>query len=202
MPGKRYQHILLLAHGAGAGMEHPFMESLAARFEKAGIATLRFQFPYMEEGKRRPDRPAVAHAAIQQAFLRALDYGKKYHADVFAGGKSFGGRMVSQAAALGLISGAYGLIFFGFPLHAAGKPGTQRAEHLSVVSHSMLFFQGTRDALADPVLIRKTVDILKNAKLCMFEGADHGFRTPKSSRMSADMVMDQMVDESVQFMSS
>ncbi len=201
-PAVEFRYILLLAHGAGAGMEHPFIAGLADRFEHQNIATLRFQFPYMEEGKKRPDRPAVAHAAIEAAFGRALEYGDRYGLPVFAGGKSFGGRMISQWAALGGLSEAKGLIFFGFPLHAAGKPDTKRAEHLADVPHGMLFHQGTRDALAELRLISQAVEKLHHARINILEGADHSFRTLKSSGVSPDQILDRIVEVSVGFMSA
>src|ERR1700684_3991122 len=136
----------VFAHGAGAGMTHPFMETVAAGLAERHVATLRYQFPYMEKASRRPDPPAIAHAAVRAAVAEA---GRCCPGMLLiAGGKSFGGRMTSQAQALEPLGGVHGLAFLGFPLHPAGKPSTDRATHLSVVRIPMLFLQGTRDPLA------------------------------------------------------
>src|SRR5262249_40886044 len=149
---------LVLAHGAGAGMTHPFMATAAAELADRGIATLRYQFPYMERGSRRPDSPKVAHAADRAA----VDEAARHFADLplFAGGKSFGGRMTSQAQAVAPLPGVRGLAFLGFPLHPAGKPSDDRARHLFAVRIPMLFLQGTRDVLADPRLIAEVASSL------------------------------------------
>lgn len=196
---KQVKAILVIAHGAGAGMTHPFMESLAEVFEQKKIATLRFNFPYMEKGGRRPDGPAVAHAAIEAAFGRAQKYGKKYDAPVYVGGKSFGGRMTSQLLANNGLKESKGLILFGFPLHAPGKQSTDRAAHLKEIRKRMLFHQGTRDTLADNKLIHQVVTGLKSAKLHILEGADHGFKTLKSSGTTLEDQIAKIVSESNKF---
>ncbi len=171
--------ILVLAHGAGAGMNHPFMKSTSDELNQRAIATLRFNFAFIEQKKGRPDFPAVAHATIEAAILMAE---KKFAGlPLFAGGKSFGGRMTSQLMASKPISSVMGIIFFGFPLHQPGNPGVERADHLNEVKVPMLFLQGTRDALADFSLIQKIVNGLKKSKLVSFEGADHSFKAPKQN---------------------
>src|SRR3954452_11717995 len=146
---------LVLAHGAGAGMAHPFMATIATGLGERGIASLRYQFPYMEKGGKRPDSPAVAHAAVRAAVAEAAR--RCPGLPLLAGGKSFGGRMTSQAQAIAPLPGVRGLVFLGFPLHPPGKPSTERAEHLADVAIPMLFLQGSRDefaelALLDPVI--------------------------------------------------
>jgi uncharacterized protein len=165
---------LVLAHGAGAGMTHPFMARIADALAGRGIATLRYQFPYMEKRSKRPDPPKVAQATVRAAVGEAA----RLLPDVplFAGGKSFGGRMTSQAQAASALSGVRGLAFLGFPLHPAGRPSDERAEHLFAVRIPMLFLQGTRDALADLSLLEPVVArIGKEAALERFESADHSF---------------------------
>lgn len=163
-----------LAHGAGAGMEHAFLADLSRRLHDAGVAVLRFQFPFMQQGSRRPDAPAVAQAAIRAAVAEAAR--RVPGVPLFAAGKSFGGRMSSQAQAQQPLPGVRGLVFFGFPLHPAGKPGTARAEHLGRVGAPMLFLQGTRDALADLALVTPVVQGLGDrATLHVVDGADHAF---------------------------
>ena len=172
--------LLMLAHGAGAGMTHPFLEKLARELGSVGIATLRYQFPYMEERRRAPDSPAVATATVAAA-VRA---GAKAAPGLalLAGGKSFGGRMSSQAASQGLLEGVRGLVFFGFPLHPPSKPGTKRAEHLAKVPMPILFLQGTRDTLADLSLLRPIcAELGSRATLHIIETADHSFHMLKSS---------------------
>src|SRR3954468_17667261 len=142
---------LVLAHGAGAGMSHPFMEAVATGLAERGIATLRYQFPYMEKGSKRPDAPSVAHAAVRAAITEAARLCPEL--PLFAGGKSFGGRMTSQAQGIAPLPAVRGLVFFGFPLHPGLKPSTDRAKHLAGVNIPMLFLQGTRDALADLALL-------------------------------------------------
>ena len=184
---------LILAHGAGAGMSHPFMAAVATRLVERGIATLRYQFPYMERGSRRPDAPRVAHATVRAA----VDAANRQVAGLplFAGGKSFGGRMTSQAQAASALSGVRGLIFFGFPLHPAGKPSEDRAQHLSDVRIPMLFLQGTRDALADPALLEDVTKRLGHrATLRMFAEADHSFHVPARSRRTDDQVLAEVLD--------
>src|SRR6266436_7971179 len=144
--------LLVLAHGAGAGMTHPFLEKLARELASVGVATFRYQFPYMEERRRVPDAPSVAAATVDSAVRAAAKAAPSL--PLLAGGKSFGGRMSSQAASQGLLAGVRGLVFFGFPLHPPNRPGTKRAEHLAKVPMPMLFLQGTRDTLADLNLLR------------------------------------------------
>src|SRR5207302_3147423 len=142
----------VLAHGAGAGMSHPFMEAVATELAQRGIATLRYHFPFMEQGAKRPDPPKLAHATVRAAVAQA---GRILPAvALVAGGKSFGGRMTSQAQAASALPGVRGLAFLGFPLHPAGRPSDERAEHLLDVGIPMLFLQGTRDSLADVELVR------------------------------------------------
>lgn len=169
--------VLVLAHGAGAGMTHPFMESLTELILQYHIAVLRYQFRYMELGTKRPDPPAIAHKVVAAALEKAHELFPKL--PVLAGGKSFGGRMSSQYLASTSPDFVKGIVFFGFPLHAPGNPSTDRADHLQDVSVPMLFLQGTRDALADKVLIKKVSSKLENSTLQFFEGADHSFRSGK-----------------------
>jgi predicted alpha/beta-hydrolase family hydrolase len=167
---------LVLAHGAGAGMNHPFLAGIAAALAEQAVAALRFQFPYMEEGRRRPDPPPLAHAAIRAAVAEAKR--QTSGLPLFAGGKSFGGRMTSEAEALQPL-GVGGLVFLGFPLHPAGRPGDARARHLAGVGIPMLFLQGTRDQLADLDLLRPVIKRLRSrARLDVIEGADHSFHVP------------------------
>jgi predicted alpha/beta-hydrolase family hydrolase len=161
-------------------MEHPFMSLVAGLFADAGIASLRYQFPYMEQGSKRPDRPQVAHAAVRAAVEVAS--GLLPGVPLFAGGKSFGGRMTSQAQAAQALPGVVGLIFLGFPLHESGKPASDRAKHLTDVAVPMLFVQGTRDKLAEIDRIRALAESLpKTAHLLEIEEADHSFHVPKRS---------------------
>jgi len=178
----------VFAHGAGAGMDHAFMTDLAAALGERKVATLRFQFPYMEQGGKRPDTPAVAHAAIRAAVQEAGS--RLPGVPLFAGGKSFGGRMSSQAQAQAPLDGVRGLVFVGFPLHAAGKPARERAAHLAQVSVPMLFLQGTRDSLADLPLMRDvTSELGAVAKLHVVEGADHSFHVlVRSGRRDAEVI--------------
>jgi predicted alpha/beta-hydrolase family hydrolase len=179
LPGKA-RVMLALAHGAGAGMSHPFLASLATELAAAGVATLRYQFPYMEQRRGSPDSPAVATATVAAAVRTAWEQAPDL--PLFAGGKSFGGRMTSQAAAEGLLSGVRGLVFFGFPLHPPNKPGTKRAEHLKQVTVPMLFLQGTRDTLADLTLLKPICkDLGSQATLHIIEAADHSFHMLKKS---------------------
>jgi predicted alpha/beta-hydrolase family hydrolase len=165
---------LALAHGAGAGMFHRLMAAIADGLEGFGVATLRYQFPYMEKGGKRPDGPAIAHATVRAAAAEARV--RAQGLPLSAGGRSFGGRMTSQAQALEPLPGVRGLVFFAFPLHLAGKPSVTRAEHLSAVTIPMLFLQGSNDALAELCLLNRTVDGLKGrATLHLIAEADHGF---------------------------
>jgi uncharacterized protein len=177
----------VLAHGAGAGMTHPSMAAVANELSQRGIATLRYQFPYMEEGSKRPDPPALCHAAVRAAVAEVGRLVPKL--PLIAGGRSFGGRMTSQAQAKSPLTGVLGLAFLGFPLHPAGRPSDDRAEHLSDVRIPMLFLQGTRDALAELSLLRPVVDRLgKRATLKLFEEADHSFHVPaKTGRKDAEV---------------
>lgn len=169
--------VLVLAHGAGAGMEHPFMEKLTEHLLESNIAVLRYQFRYMELKSKRPDPPAIAHKAVAAAIEKANELFPKL--PVFVGGKSFGGRMSSQYLANTSPDYVKGIVFFGFPLHAPGNPSIDRADHLKDLTVPMLFLQGTRDALADKVLIKKVSSKLKTSSLQFFEGADHSFRSGK-----------------------
>ena len=169
----------VLAHGAGAGMRHPFLEAMAARLAASGVATFRYQFPYMERKQRRTDQPAVAAAAVRAAVERAA--AELPGLPLVAGGKSFGGRMTSTAAAEAPLPGVRGLAFLGFPLHLPGKPATSRAEHLARVTVPMLFLQGTRDEFAELALLEQVVRGLGGrATLHLVEGANHSFAVPKS----------------------
>jgi predicted alpha/beta-hydrolase family hydrolase len=185
--------ILVLAHGAGAGMRHPFMASVATALAERDIGTLRYQFPYMEAGRRRPDRPPKARATVRAAVEAARR--ECAGLPVLAGGKSFGGRMTSQAAAEAPLAGVVGLVFMGFPLHPAGRPGTDRAAHLSSVGVPMLFVQGTRDALADLDLLRPVLgDLGDSARLHVVEGGDHSFKVLKRSGRTEEEVMAEIAD--------
>ena len=183
----------VFAHGAGAGMAHSSMETIAAGLGERGIATLRYQFSYMEKGSKRPDAPPIAHAAVRAA---AAEAGKRFPAlPLIAGGRSFGGRMTSQAQARSPLPGVRGLAFLGFPLHPAGKPSSDRAKHLADVKIPMLFLQGTRDALAELSLLEPVVKSLgSRAALQLLEGADHSFHVLKSSGRNDREVMDEALD--------
>ena len=174
--------IFILAHGAGAGMDHLFMETLANALAESGIATLRFNFPFAENKKGRPDTPAVAHATIAAAIKKAQELNPKL--PLFASGKSFGGRMSSQYLAMHPESVVKGIVFYGFPLHPSGKPGTERAEHLKALKIPMLFLQGSKDTLATWDLIETVCQSLRKATLVRLEGADHSFKAGKKDVMS------------------
>lgn len=177
---ERCDALMMFAHGAGAGMQHAFMHRMAEALLDAGIATLRFQFPYMERGRKPPDRQPVLVATIAQ--VAAVAATQAHGRPLFVGGKSMGGRMASIAAAEGLLPDVRGLVFFGFPLHPAGKASTDRADHLAAVTVPMLFLQGTRDRLADPGLIEAVcADLGALATLRKFVGADHSFAYLKSA---------------------
>lgn len=184
---------LVLAHGAGAGMTHSFMEAVARGLAGRGIATLRYQFPYMERGSKRPDVPALAHATVRAAVAEAAQ--RLPGLPLLAGGKSFGGRMTSQAQAASALPGVRGIVFLGFPLHPAGKPATERAAHLADVRLPMFFAQGTRDELADEQLVRSLIgQLAARATLAMIDQADHSFHVPaKSGRKDAE-VLNAMLD--------
>jgi predicted alpha/beta-hydrolase family hydrolase len=179
--------IYVLAHGAGAGMAHPFLAKFATLMAERGIGTLRYQFPYMEAGSRRPDSPKVAEAAVRAAVAEAA----KRRLPVVAGGKSFGGRMTSQAEAHGPM-GVIGLAFLGFPLHPPGAPATTRADHLAEVNVPMLFLQGTKDEFADMDLLKPVVKQLgKRATLHFIPDGNHSFHVPaKSGRKDADVMVE------------
>ena len=184
----------VLAHGAGAGMTHPFLEAIAGALAERQIATLRFQFPYMELGAKRPDPPKLAQAAVRAAVAAA----GKHLADLplIAGGKSFGGRMTSQAQASGPLSGVRGLAFLGFPLHPAKQPSSSRADHLDQVHVPMLFLQGTRDALANIDLIKELMALLgSRATLHAINEADHSFRLPARAGRKASEVTYELADK-------
>jgi predicted alpha/beta-hydrolase family hydrolase len=183
----------VLAHGAGAGMSHPFMETVAAGLCDRGIATLRYQFPYMEKASKRPDAPAVAHAAVRAAVAEAARRCDRL--PLIAGGKSSGGRMTSQAQAMAPLPGVRGLAFLGFPLHPAGKPSTARAAHLSELKIPMLLLQGTRDALAEMSLLEPVVKGLGVlASLHVVQDADHSFHVPARSGRNDREVMREVLD--------
>lgn len=178
----------VFAHGAGAGMAHPFMEAIADGLAERAVATLRYQFPYMEKGSKRPDTPPVAHAAVRAAVAEAA---RLYPGlPLIAGGKSFGARMTSQAQAGAPLPNIAGLAFLGFPLHPAGKPSVDRAAHLADVKIPMLFLQGTRDTLAELKLLEPVVKELgRKATLHVVEGGDHSFHVlARSGRKDADVI--------------
>ena len=188
----------VFAHGAGAGMNHPFMQRAAEALETRGIATHRFDFPYVQAKKSRPDPPVVAEAAVRQA----VDEAARKHPGlpILAGGKSFGGRMTSQAQGSQPMPGVRGLVFFGFPLHPPGRPGTTRAEHLTSVDVPMLFLQGTRDEFAQLDLLRQVVRGLGGrATLHLVEAGDHSFKVPKRTGKSEADVMNELADTFVQW---
>lgn len=180
--------LLALAHGAGAGMNHPFMENLTNELSAVAIATFRYQFPYMEQRRRVPDPPAILTAAVAAALQTAKTAAPDL--PLLAGGKSMGGRMTSQAAAQNLLNGVRGLVFFGFPLHPPNRPGTKRAEHLAKIAIPMLFLQGTRDTFADMKLLRPICAKLSaRATLHIIESGDHSFHVLKSTkRTDADVL--------------
>ena len=183
----------VFGHGAGAGMAHPFMARVAQGLAERGIATLRYQFPYMERGSRRPDVPKVAHAAVRAAVAEAAR--RLPRLPLIAGGKSFGGRMTSQAQSVSPLPGVVGLLFFGFPLHPAGKPSIDRAQHLAGVKVPMLFVQGTRDEMADAGLIEPTVEALRaTATLHWVPEGDHSLHVPAKSGRSDDQVLNTALD--------
>jgi predicted alpha/beta-hydrolase family hydrolase len=181
---------LVLAHGAGAGMEHPFMAAVSRGLGSRGVACLRFQFPYMERGSRRPDAPESAQAAVRAAVAEAARLLPALC--LFAGGKSYGGRMTSQAQAQEPLPGVRGLVFLGFPLHPPGKPSIERAAHLSSVRVAMYFLQGTRDDFAAPDLLQPLVKGLADrATLYLFPDADHSFHVPaRSGRKDGDVLVE------------
>jgi uncharacterized protein len=189
----------VFAHGAGAGMAHSFMAAFADGLAERGIATLRYQFPFMEQRSKRPDAPAVAHAAVRAAVAEAAQ--RLAGLPLFAGGKSFGGRMTSQAQALAPLPGVRGLVFVGFPLHPAGKPSDERAKHLFDVECPMLFLQGTRDELAALDLLQPVLQRLgERTTLALFDDADHSFHVRARSGGSDVQTLHAMLDAMVRWM--
>jgi uncharacterized protein len=186
----------VFAHGAGAGMTHPSMETVATGLCERGVATLRYQFPYMEAGSKRPDRPAIAHAAVRAAVAKAAQCCPGL--PLIAGGRSFGGRMTSQAQAIEPLAGVHGLAFLGFPLHPANKPSDERAEHLFDIHVPMLFVQGTRDQLAELRLLEPLIERLgPSATLHLVQGADHSFHVLARSGRNDHDVMNEILDKFV-----
>lgn len=195
------QALLVLAHGAGAGMRHAFMEAYTERLAQRGVAVMRYHFPYMEAGKRGPDGKSKLLATVRAA----LDLGHDLAAGrpLVAGGKSMGGRMTSTALAEHTDPRVHGVVFVGFPLHAAGRPGTERGDHLAEVEAPMLFLQGTRDKLADLELLRPICDGLgERSTLHVVDGADHGFHVLKRSGRTDSEVLDEIAETSVSWMRS
>lgn len=183
----------VFAHGAGAGMTHSFMETFARGLSERRIASLRYQFPYMEKGSKRPDPPAIAQVTVRAAVTKAVEIFPGLN--LIAGGKSFGGRMTSQAQAAAPLPGVRGLAFVGFPLHPAGKPSTDRADHLDKIDIPMLFLQGTRDTLAEAALIEPVVQRLgSRATLHLVDGADHSFHVLARSGRNDRDVMNEILD--------
>jgi predicted alpha/beta-hydrolase family hydrolase len=183
----------VLAHGAGAGMSHPFMAAVTDGLAERGIATMRYQFPYMEQCSKRPDAPKLAQATVRAAVAKALHLMPKL--GLVAGGKSFGGRMTSQAQAALPLPGVRALVFLGFPLHAAGRPSNERANHLFEVKIPMLFLQGTRDALADTRMLQASVERLgTRATLKLFQDADHSLHVPVRTGRTDAEVRAEMLD--------
>src|SRR5262245_44682088 len=192
-PAPNARACYVLAHGAGAGMAHPFLAAVAAELAERGIATLRYQFPYMEQRARRPDPPARAHAAVRAAVAAAARLTPEL--PLFAGGKSFGGRMTSQAQAAAPLAGVRGLAFLGFPLHPAGRPASERARHLADVRLPMLFLQGERDKLALPDLLQPVCAALgSRATLRMVADADHAFHVPARTGRTDAQVRGELLD--------
>ena len=185
--------LYVFAHGAGAGMRHHFLAQAADVFAGRGIATYRYEFPYMQAGKSRPDSPGVAEAAVRAAVLAATHRAPEL--PIYAGGKSFGGRMTSQAQARKPLPGVRGLVFLGFPLHPPGRPGTARAEHLTAVDVPMLFLQGTRDEFAQLDLLQEVLRPLGDrATLHLIEEGDHSFNVPKRTRKTETDVMNELAE--------
>jgi len=183
----------VVAHGAGAGMAHPFMTAIANGLAERGIATLRYQFPYMEQGSKRPDTPKLAQGTVRAAVVEAARLLPELA--LFAGGKSFGGRMTSQAQAASPLPGVRGLVFLGFPLHPAGRSSDERGAHLFAAQIPMLFLQGTRDQLADLTLLQSLVGKLgARATLKLFHDADHSFHVPARTGRKDPEIMAEMLD--------
>lgn len=190
--------LYVLAHGAGAGMRHRFLESVSGALAERGVATLRYQFPYLEAGRKRPDYPSVLQATVRGAVAKAAELEPEL--PTIAGGKSLGGRMTSGAAAATPLVGVRGLVFLGFPLHPPGQPGTSRADHLDRVDVPMLFLQGTRDSFARLDLITDVSEGLQpSATLHVVEGGDHSFSVPKRSGRTPSEVVGELVDTMVEW---
>jgi uncharacterized protein len=190
-------HLLIIGHGAGADMHHHFMEGLAEALAELNLASMRFNFPSMENRKGRPDIPAVAHKTIVQVVKYAS---KKYPAlPLVLGGKSFGGRMASQVMALHHLPEVRALVFYGFPLHAAGKPGIERAQHLDNVKVPMLFLQGDRDTLARPDLLEPLLEKIPLAELRIYPGGDHSFKFPAKSGIREKEALEKLAHDTLQF---
>jgi predicted alpha/beta-hydrolase family hydrolase len=191
--------LYVFAHGAGVGMNHPSMATNAQGLAELGIATLRFQFPYMEKGGGRPDPPGIAHATVRAAVAEAAEVIPEL--PLFAGGRSYGGRMTSQAQSIAPLPGVRGLVFLGFPLHPAGKPGSDRADHLGRIEIPMLFVSGSRDALAELALLRPLVAGLgERATLRVIEGGDHGLRVLVSSGRTNEEAQAEALDAIAEWM--
>ena len=192
--------VYVFAHGAGAGMRHTFMESVSNIFAEHGVATLRFQFPYMQSGRTAPNPPKILKKTIRSAFEAAADdFGTL---PIFAGGKSMGGRMTSMAVAESGLDGVAGLVFFGFPLHAAGKPSSERGDHLRRVGVPMFFAQGTRDRLADLNLLKPLLDSLPtDVTLLEIDDGDHSLKVPKRSGRTSEEVLHEVVSSIASWMS-
>ena len=192
---------LVLAHGAGVGMTHKSMEAVAQGLAARGIAVLRYNFPYMERGGKRVDPPSVAHKAVRAAVAVARE--RSATLPLFVGGRSFGGRMTSQAQAAAPLDGVKGLVFFAFPLHPAGAPSDERAAHLKDVQIPMLFLAGTRDALAGLTLLNPVVKSLgRRATLVLAQDADHSFHVPAKTGRKDNEVLAELLDEAVGWMTS
>ncbi len=192
--------LMILSHGAGAGMNHTFMEQLAQDLATHQIATLRFQFPYMEQGKKLPSSTKNDYKAIKSALRTAIDLNKSY--PIYFGGKSYGGRMMSQLLAQQSLPVVKGIVYFGFPLHAIGKPKIQRAIHLIDIPQPMLFLQGTRDALADKMLMEIVISGLENSILAFLEGADHSYKMLKKTGVSQASMIRQAAQKANEWISS
>ncbi len=185
--------LLVLAHGAGAGMRHEFMTILVDKLAGEQIATLRYQFPYMDDGRKRPDDPKIAKVTVAAAVAEGQRQAEGL--PLLAGGKSFGGRMTSMLASEGGLPQVRGLVFYGFPLHPAGRPATDRAAHLAAIRQPMLFLQGARDRLADADLIEEVCATLPAATLRFVRDGDHSFRTPKRTGFTYEQVIGQLAKE-------
>ncbi|MBI2620292.1 MAG: dienelactone hydrolase family protein [Ignavibacteriales bacterium] len=191
------RRLFVFGHGAGAGMRHPFMEIVSQRLAEAGIATFRYQFPYMENKIRRPDPRPVLLATVRAAIEAALKADDSL--PLVAGGKSMGGRMTSLAASEEQLEGVHGIVFLGFPLHPPGNPGTARSDHLHKLNIPMLFLQGTRDKLANLDLLQSLCDNLPQATLHIVEGGDHSFKLLKGAGRTQDDTLDELVGKTVEW---